>query len=154
MKKKFEGLKLLHGTNRPDRAENGGLKVETAIPECPVSLSDEARVIWDDLSKKLVDLKVLTQLDGYVLTLFCETYVRWNALRLFLQANGDSYQSENGLHKIRPEVQSLKECLNSLDILTAKLCLSPEDRGRVSVPNSVKPNPLEDFLKKGCKNER
>ncbi|HJW85452.1 MAG TPA: phage terminase small subunit P27 family, partial [Candidatus Brocadiaceae bacterium] len=118
------------------------MKLDPAIPQCPISLSSEARVIWGDLSEKLVDLKVLTQLDGYVLAMFCEAYVRWDVLRLFLQANGDSYQSENGLHKIRPEVQSLKECLNSLDVLTAKLCLSPEDRGRMSVPNSVKPNPL------------
>ena len=149
MRRKSETVKTLQGNSRQDRTPAEGLQIETAIPGCPISLSAEAQAVWGDLSEKLVDLKVLTQLDGYILAVFCETYVRWNTLRCFLQANGESYQSGNGLHKIRPEVQSLKECLNSLDVLTSKLCLSPEDRGRVSIPNGVKPNPLEEFLKKG-----
>lgn len=154
MRKKTEALKTLHGTGRHDRASEV-LKLETDIPSCPVSLSGEAQVIWDDLCQKLINLKVLTVLDGYVLSMFCETYVRWNKLRQFLQENGDSYQSETGLCKIRPEVQSLKECLNSLDVLTAKLCLSPKDREKLTIKLPEEPDAFEEFLRTGrANNER
>lgn len=148
MQKKTEALKTLYGTSRPDRASEG-LKLETGIPACPINLSGEAQVIWDDLCQKLIDLKVLSVLDGYVLSMFCETYVRWNNLRQFLQENGDSYQSETGLCKIRPEVQSLKECLNSLDVLTTKLCLSPKDREKLTVKLPKETDPLQEFLRTG-----
>ena len=55
MRQKSDKEKSLHGTIRQDRGGNG-LKLDPAIPQCPISLSDEARVIWRDLSEKLVDL--------------------------------------------------------------------------------------------------
>ena len=149
MRKKTETLKSLQGTFRPDRASTTSLKLEAIIPTCPINLSGEARIIWDDLCRKLIDLKVLTTLDGYVLAMYCESFTRWDTLRKFLQENGDSYQSETGLCKIRPEVQSLKECLNSLDILTAKLCLSPKDREKIVLPEAKEADEFEEFLRTG-----
>ncbi len=148
MRRKDDFLKMQQGTFRKDRAAES-LEVKPGIPVCPVDLSDDAKIIWDDLCEKLVDLKVSTSSDGYVLAMFCETFARWNGLRKFLQENGDSYISRNSLHKIRPEVQSLKECLNSLDVLTTKLCLSPHDRGKLTLPKTEDTDPLELFLRKG-----
>lgn len=148
MRRKSDKVKTLQGNFRQDRASDG-LKLETGIPACPVSLSGKAQTIWDDLCRKLVDLKILTTLDGYVLSMFCETYNRWNTLRQFLQENGDSYRSETSLYKIRPEVQSLKECLNSLDVLTAKLCLSPKDREKIVLPEVKELDELGEFLRTG-----
>lgn len=148
MRKKPDAVKKLGGTYRQDRA-SGSLKPEIGIPACPVHLSLEGQKVWDALCGKLVDMGVLTGFDGYVLSMFCETFTRWNTLRQYLQEHGDSYQSETGLCKIRPEVQSLKECLASLDVLSAKFGLSPRDREKLTVRPQEEPDEFEEFLARG-----
>jgi P27 family predicted phage terminase small subunit len=100
--KKPTQLKVIEGTFRKDRARAKEPKPETAVPEAPSHLSDEARVEWDRISIELAKLGLLSRIDRAALAAYCECWADWvNASKRCVGADGKDLKVIKTGEKIR-----------------------------------------------------
>lgn len=79
-------LKLIQGTDRPDRAPPPDMPEFDPVqkmPKAPQHLDVNGAELWNDVGTKLIDAGVLTSVDLYAFELLC---VRWQNMRRFAQA--------------------------------------------------------------------
>ena len=70
-------LKVLRGTDRPDRLPKNEPKPRTRLPKPPSHVTGVALEEWKRISKRLHRLKLLTEIDGSALAAYCIEYARW-----------------------------------------------------------------------------
>ncbi len=142
--------KKLEGTYRKDRAVGGGeLTPPPAVPDCPKWLNKIARAEWDRVVPQLVELTVLTGLDGSALEGYCVAYANWVAAHLDVEKRGKKVKGQFGM-EANPSVKDEKDWSDKRRVLAAELGLSPSARSRVKVPErSPTVDDSEAFLFKG-----
>lgn len=76
------GIKKLRGTYRPHR-DAGGLQPEPLdrLPRAPRTLSPRARRYWRELGRRLVEARVLTELDLPAFEVLCDLLGHVDAIR-------------------------------------------------------------------------
>ena len=81
-------IKRLHG-NPGKRSLNGSEPTPAAgLPECPPHLDAEARRQWGVIGPQLLELGLLTKIDGYGLAMLCSAWSRWLAADEKVKAAG------------------------------------------------------------------
>jgi P27 family predicted phage terminase small subunit len=152
-------LKVLQGTNRPDRTKNEPKPTKsTGVPEPPKHLDNIAKAEWTRLAKELWRLGLLTIADTAVFEAYCLSYGRLVAAQKALKkAKSLTYEYENkaGAKNIivRPEINIIQKETIVIKALASEFGLSPSARARMEVPDfggggSPAPpsDPFEDFL--------
>ncbi|WP_094023825.1 P27 family phage terminase small subunit [Maliponia aquimaris] len=76
-KPKPTDLKLVTGTNRADRANPAEHRPPPALPEPPAHLKHEARAEWTRVSRQLLALNILSEIDRAALAACCQAWARW-----------------------------------------------------------------------------
>jgi phage terminase small subunit len=127
-KPKPSALKVLQGTDRPDRANPAEPKPRRTAPTCPMWLEKEARREWRKLAPELVRIGLLTAVDGPAFAAFCQTFARYQQAELA----GD-------LAKIRVYLPLLRPLLTEFG-------LTPAARARLAVTPAAPSDPMEALL--------
>ncbi len=140
---KPSALKKLQGTYRKDRAARNEIEPKKGCPDRPTGLDKIARERWDLLAPQLVELGVLTLVDGSVLEGFCRHYSRAVQADRAIDKHGMIVETPFG-PKLNPAVRVSRESWTVLNQLGSKLGLSPADRARLSMPEK----PVEDDTEK------
>jgi phage terminase small subunit len=110
----------MQGTLRRDRhSDRSDLQVDSAIPEAPEWLSEEARSEWDRLTNGQY-AKALANVDRAMLAIFCQRWAHYVA----------SEQSGQPIKAAEIAV---------LISLGAKLGLNPSDRTKLRMPEAERP---------------
>lgn len=106
-----------------------------ALPECPKSLGPEARNYWDQIGPQLVELGVLTALDGAALAMLCDL---WGSY-LVAQAKVDEFGAAGGLVVMAGKTPIMSPWLLTANSLRkqlreflAEFGLTPSSRSRVA----------------------
>jgi P27 family predicted phage terminase small subunit len=136
-------LKRLEGTYRPDRVVPNEPKPDGTAPAKPGKLDKVAGEKWDLLAPKLHKAGCLTSVDGQALEGYCRAYSRAVKADGLVDAEGLVIDGMNG-PMAHPAVKISREAWALVNILGAKLGLSPADRTRVNVT----PAPVEDQAEK------
>lgn len=91
-KKKPTQFHVLNGTDRPCRRNEDEPQpdISDATPEPPSFLSDSAKAEWVNISKKLYDAGLLTEIDHSALALYCQAWGEF--LDAQLEIYGDEEQ--------------------------------------------------------------
>ncbi len=122
-------------------------------PACPKWLDPEAKKVWRKVLKHLQIMKLLTPLDGNILARYCETWVRYKRMLLFLRQYGETYRitRPNGtLACLLPFPQAVMVSKLSGELLRMEqeLGFTPSARSRIMVvaPPTVQPSsdPVRD----------
>ena len=143
----------LRGTYRPDRHGSALPDPEPKAPPCPawfgadVPWGKMARQEYRRLSRALVAIGVLTEVDRDTLLAYCDAVARWRHWRAELARRGWTQMTSTGYEAPRPEVSFLNRAVEDMRRWGAALGLSPSDRRRVAAnPPSGKKDDAADFL--------
>lgn len=113
------GIKVLQGTLRKDdltkEQDAPTYKVLEQAPDIPPTLNGDGATIWLDLCRKLIPLRVLQDVDLYVLEQLCYT---WQRFRAAARAGDDISAADNA----------------NLRTLFAEFGMTPASRRKVAVP--------------------
>lgn len=149
--RKPRALKLVQGTDRPDRANK---KAPAGAP-CPVGdppddLNEFAQLAWRSLGELVDPLKVVTRAD---LVAFRQLAVVLGILEQAREALDDAGEltfvvsTETGeVIRKRPEVEILATYQRILDAKLARFGLTPAEREKVSgIDEGAAADPLDEF---------
>lgn len=144
---KPKAQKKLEGTYRKDRDGGGdSLAPPPGVPVRPKWLEKEACAEWDRVVPQLVELNVLTGLDGGALERYCVAYSNWVRAQRDVQKNGLVLKTPFGPQK-NPNVKIAQDERAAARLLAGELGLSPSARTRVKTPERPPAeDPTEAFL--------
>jgi len=156
----------LRGTYRKDRDAPNPVDPPRPAkpPSCPswfgmdvegerdVEWARYARSEYRRLSRKLLDLGLLTEVDRDALLAYCDAVGRWRYWRAELGRLGSWNQiTESGYVAPRPEVSYMNKALEDMRRWGALFGLSPSDRRNVSATPKQEADTAADFLFGGRK---
>ena len=118
-------------------------------PEMPDWLDPDAKAARDQVVPLLLEMGVLTKVDGNALGRYCQLWSRWKAAELFIQKHGSVYpiKDERGRTKCVqqfPQVAIAHRLSLALTRLEAEFGLTPAGRSRIQVGSSSQLNDAPD----------
>lgn len=126
-------LKMVRGTDRPDRGAKNEPKPQRARPSAPDHMSDLGCEAWEYIVGLADRMGVLTEADAVALELLCEARADWisarNAIRDY---GGETYTTEAGLIKAHPAVAMRNDAARRLQSMLSEFGMSPSSRSKVN----------------------
>ena len=150
----------LRGTYRKDRDAPNPVDPPRPAkpPACPTWFARDvpwgklARAEYRRLSRELLELGLLTEIDRDALLAYCDAVARWRYWRAELGRLGSWNQvTESGYVAPRPEVSYMNKALEDARRWGALFGLSPSDRRNVSATPKEERDAAADFLFGGRK---
>lgn len=128
--------KKREGTYRKDRDVGAELAPPPGVPVAPKWLDKDARAEWERVVPQLVDLNVLTGLDGGALERYCVAHSNWVHAQRDVQKHGMVIKTPFGPQK-NPAIKVAQDERAAARLLAGELGLSPSARSRVKVPEKA-----------------
>lgn len=120
------------------------------LPECPEWMGEVGRAKWAERVEKLqaTNPKLITQLDGDALALYCEAWEEFLDARAEIEREGATCMSEKGGTYLHPAVGRKNKAIARLKLFGALFGMSPSDRVGLNVGDKPAPaNPFQQLLK-------
>ena len=136
-------LKRLRGNpgRRPIAPE---VKACAGEPPMPATLSDGAKDIWRTLAPELVNMGVLSIVDGGLFACYCTALADFNAANEVLAREGYLVESPNGYQVQHPMLSIRKNAAREIARIAPEFGLSPSSRTRV---HAEPPTPADEQAK-------
>ena len=129
-------LKVLQGTQRPDRVNHQEPRPKVALPPCPAHLSGEVKRQWRRLAKELAPMGLLSHIDREALALLCQAWARW-------------VEAEQALGQYGLMVRSPNKAMEQVRHLLAEFGMPPSSRTRAAATSlPAEPDPMEELLRR------
>lgn len=136
-------LKVLQGTDRPDRANTS----EPTPPAGPVSppswLRGRARTLFKARAAMLVGMKVATTADADALALYCAAFTEFVECDEFIRKHGPIYSSigpDGGvMHRPYPQVRMRSDAWRRVQRMASEFGLSPSSRSKLHIEAGEEP---------------
>jgi P27 family predicted phage terminase small subunit len=103
---------------------------ETDPPSC---LDETAAAEWRRIVPTLLELKLLTTLDRQLLVIYCQAVSDYERYSAVLRDEGDTYETETGTIKARPEVALRNAAYAQIVKCSIQFGFSPAARARMNV---------------------
>lgn len=130
-KPKPTAVKVLEG-NPGKRPLNMNEPVPDKIaPDCPTWLSGEAKLEWERLSNKMVNLGTLTEMDMAAFAGYCQSYARWKEAEEFIEQHGTIVKTPSGYWQQVPQVSIAQTNLKIMLKFCSEFGLTPSSRSRM-----------------------
>jgi len=142
-------LKIVRGTLRKDRIRHDEPELPRGMPEMPERLAADAVAVekWNELSKILFDLGVLTIADGEALATLCELHAAEQACLKELREVGPTIHTDLGGVKPNPAGSLYRSIAALKNSLLSEFGLTPSSRTKVGAAQDSKPkDDLEEFF--------
>jgi P27 family predicted phage terminase small subunit len=138
-KPKPTGLKVVAGTDRPDRRNDQEPKFNPEIPSPPAFLSDEAKVEWGRVCDALYQAGILCKTDRAALGAYCQAYGRWQQAEAALSlmsardniTRGLMIKTTNGNAVQNPLVGTANKAMADMVRYAAEFGMTPSARSRI-----------------------
>ncbi len=145
-KRKPDHLKVVAGTDRPDRMNPNAPVASTELPEPPRWLSARAAEIFRGLVATIDGMGIASADDTTMLALAASRYEEVEICTAVIEDVGRVYKSVNSqgaeMWRSRPEVAQRSEAMRHAQSLLAEFGLSPAARSRVSATPKPEQNPF------------
>lgn len=125
-------IKKARGTHQKCRDAPNAVEAPVGAPPRPSGLEGDkvAAAKWDEVLPKLLELKVVSELDGQALESYCRAYSRWVAYQALAEAE-PIVETVFG-PKVNPSAGEARKWAAILNACGDRLGLSPSARTRVS----------------------
>jgi P27 family predicted phage terminase small subunit len=144
-------LKLLDGN--PGKRPLNQLEptLEVVEPACPDHLDEAARREWKHVVPILMKMRVLTEADGAMLGIWCQTYSTLIDLQGRIAKTGTLYTTKKGgFVQTNPLFLQMLKCVNVIAKISAEFGLTPSARVRLhATPDPESENKWSQFQKSG-----
>lgn len=118
-------------SRRPDRPTTGP---QVRLPRCPDHLQGEARKEWTRIGRKLLAHKMVTEIDGGALALYCQAWARWVEAEGQLLKYGTVVKAPSGYPMQSPYLAIANKAMDQMVRLLVEFGMSPSSRSRVPMP--------------------
>ena len=138
-KPKPTALKVLEGNpgRRPLNQNEPKPKSKKKL-QCPSHLNAEAKKEWRRLSKVLIEMGVLTELDTAAFAGYCQAYARWKEAEEFIEKHGSLVKTPNGYFQQVPQVSIAQTNLKIMLKFAEQFGLTPSSRSRIIAGETTK----------------
>lgn len=119
-------------------------------PPCPKHLQGEAKKEWNRITRQLLILGLLTEVDRAALAAYCQCWARWVEAEEELRKPDHRMvtTTESGYPVVSPWMgianQSMKQMLRFL----AEFGMTPASRSRLGTPQEKEEDPFDEFLQR------
>lgn len=135
-KPKPTAIKELAGNpgNRPLNSNEPQFRRPGRTPSPPDFLNDEAKGIWLELGKRLLDAGLFTVVDQHALGMFCAACARWREAERKLQESGAVLVSkDSGNLYQNPYLHVANRAWEQMRKMFGEFGLTPAERSRLEV---------------------
>lgn len=143
-------LKVLEGNPGKRVLNKHEPKPQTRAPACPKHLDKEARAEWRRISKELLHLGLLTEIDRAALAAYCQCWSRWiYAEEQLSKLEGQwTFTTDKGYEAASPWISIASKALAEMRQYISEFGLSPAARTRIQVKPAEKEDEYESFRRK------
>jgi P27 family predicted phage terminase small subunit len=139
-------LKIVAGTDRPDRMNPDAPKPSATLPDAPEWLSGRGAQIFEQLVAIIGPMGIGSSSDAAMLALAASRLEEVEICTAIIEDLGRTYttttQTGDTMHRSRPEVAQRSEAMRHAQSLLAEFGLSPAARSKVSVSTPDEKNPF------------
>jgi P27 family predicted phage terminase small subunit len=121
-------------------------KPDAAIPPCPQHLKGPARTEWDRITKELVKLKMISNLDRASLVAYCSAWGDYVKACNKLTTQGEVIISEAGNVYQNPWVGIKNKSMEKIVKISAEFGMTPSSRSRLKVETPTEEDEMAGFL--------
>lgn len=166
-------LKILNGNPGHRPLNDAEITPAVAMPEMPRTLSRAARREWHFITRKLLALGILTEIDGKALAAYCEAYAEWEQACLDVKKYGqlieepvinkmgeavcmESAEEVDGVLvrkstplfrlKENPAVRTRNNAAKTMKAFLIEFGLTPATRAKLKIGKKADDEPVEDFF--------
>jgi P27 family predicted phage terminase small subunit len=133
-------LKVLHGTDRPDRVNANEPKPSADGVKAPSWVKGKARTQWKKIAPMLQDMGVLTVADETALGLLCDALAEYIEAQEMLRKLGRSYavitEAGSEMWRPRPEVSMAQDAWRRVNNMLGQFGMTPSSRAKLSAITS------------------
>lgn len=145
-----KALKILAGVTRADRLNDAEPRPLEGIPDPPEILDADARAEWARIAPQLAAMRVLSEVDGAALALYCSHYSRWVQAERVVREKGPVIATGTGSFKVSPHLTIAAAAMQSMLKILAEFGATPSSRSRVKAADQAEPeDELTAFLRSG-----
>jgi P27 family predicted phage terminase small subunit len=142
-------LKIVAGKPGHRALPQNEAKPARKIPKPPAIIQGIAKNEWRRISRLLYDAGLLTAIDGSALTAYCQSYATWVEAQEEIRKTGTVIRSTKGQPMVSPFLKVANVAWAQWTRMLIEFGMSPSSRSRVTVADSGKADPFEEFLKRG-----
>ncbi len=148
-KPKPTALKVLEGNPGKRPLNENEPKPEKKAPKCPAWLEPEAKKEWRRMSKILLELGILTEIDTSAFAGYCQAYARWKEAEEFLTKHGTIFKTPSGYIQQVPQVSIAQTYLKIMKDFCTEFGLTPSARSRIhaGTAKGETDDPMEELLR-------
>lgn len=119
-------------------------------PPCPKHLQGEARREWNRITKQLLAMGVLTEVDRAALAAYCQCWARWVEAEDAMREPGFRMitTTDNGYPVVSPWLNVANAAMKQMLRFLTEFGMTPSSRSRVTVEKEQEADPFEEFLKR------
>jgi P27 family predicted phage terminase small subunit len=140
--KKPVALRVLSGERRPSRVNYREPKMLDHVPAPPDALSEKARAVWDAVVAQLRPTRMLTDVDAYMLAVFCEHIVNHQEQTALVRNSSHLLLSKRTGDMVKnPLVGMMRNEAHVVRLLASEFGLTPAARASLVAP----PAPQSDL---------
>lgn len=136
-------LKVVAGTDRPDRSNPDAPIPSPGVAVAPELLSERGAEIFARISSTLDGMGLASPDDQDALFMLAQRIEQVELLTVIIEDSGFTYQTDAGLWKARPEVAMRSEAMRHAQSLLSEFGLTPAARSKVSAGKAPEDNPFK-----------
>lgn len=144
-------LKVIAGTDRPDRQKATEPKPPRTRPPAPSAFPEIVRQAWDEVAALADNMGVLTDADQIALEALANALVELRTARKIVADRGGAmtYETVNGegavMYRAYPEMAIIADADRRVMAWVTKFGLTPADRSRVAAADRKPQNDFDSF---------
>lgn len=142
-------LKVLEGNPGKRKLNSDEPMPVVRAPSCPSHLDKEAKAEWKRISKELLQLGLLTNVDRAALAAYCQCWSRWvHAETKLAELRGEwTFTTDKGYEAATPWISIASKALAEMRAYISEFGLSPAARTRIQVKPAETVDPYDSFRK-------
>jgi P27 family predicted phage terminase small subunit len=121
-------------------------KPDASIPPCPPHLKGVARTEWTRITKELMKLKMISNLDRASLVAYCTAWEDYVQACNKLATEGAVIFSESGVPYQNPRVGIKNKAMEKIVKISAEFGMTPSSRARLKVETPSEEDEMAGFL--------
>ena len=131
-------------THRPARAQEP--RPPERLPPCPRHLDKRARKEWRRIGRMLLEVRVITELDRAVLTVYCQSWSEYVRACEEIPKKQPVCLARDGYPRLNPWLRVQREACERMSRAMTELGLTPVSRTRVRIEGPKPMGKVESFM--------
>jgi len=153
-------LKKLRGNPGKRKLNDAEPDVNQKAPEMPPDLPELAQKEWTSIVPRLMQLHVLSDVDGKALAAYCFAYARWHEAEQEIERLGiiveepilggpiENREIVGYKYKRNPAVSISHDALKLMKTYLIEFGLTPAARTRLRIEKPKEPDPMDEYLRR------